>query len=111
MKILTHYLKQCGRCYYCQVVLWNAEKQTLIPCNIDHKKPKSKGGKNTDDNICLSCIPCNSLKGTMSEEEFRPVLELCLEKGFTMQDFKEYTRYLELKKKFEDDGDYRIDNP
>lgn len=38
---------------------------------IDHKKPLSRGGRNTADNKALACYLCNQEKGDMLEEEFK----------------------------------------
>jgi len=37
--------------------------------NIDHVKPRSKGGKNRWNNLVLSCITCNTDKDNMTPEE------------------------------------------
>jgi 5-methylcytosine-specific restriction endonuclease McrA len=36
----------------------------------DHKHPKSRGGRNTIDNLQTMCQPCNSAKGDMTHHEF-----------------------------------------
>lgn len=51
-------------CYYCQ---------SSIPINeshLEHKRPISRGGKNTKGNLVLSCAPCNLKKGSKTAEEF-----------------------------------------
>ena len=47
-------------CHYC-----GRQAQT-----IDHKIPRSKGGKTTRSNCVPSCIPCNNLKGDTDYDEF-----------------------------------------
>jgi 5-methylcytosine-specific restriction endonuclease McrA len=47
-------------CVYC------GSKENLT---IDHVIPKSKGGKNTWDNLVTSCFPCNHRKGSKSLED------------------------------------------
>jgi hypothetical protein len=41
----------------------------------DHRLPVARGGANSIDNILPSCPPCNFRKHTMTEEEFRGLLE------------------------------------
>jgi len=38
---------------------------------IDHKTPLSRGGTNDPENLQLLCRPCNSSKGTKTDEEWR----------------------------------------
>lgn len=52
------------QCHYC--TLFFPKKKITI----DHKHPKSKGGKNTVDNVVSSCFKCNNLKGNIPYEEF-----------------------------------------
>lgn len=47
-------------CHYCGV---------SIP-QVEHRTPRSRGGSNRLDNLVLACQPCNSAKGTMTDEEF-----------------------------------------
>lgn len=41
-----------------------------IPLEIDHIRPKSKGGSNRISNLTLACNSCNKKKGSKSIEEF-----------------------------------------
>ena len=43
--------------------LYAEENGRLILMTKDHKKPKSKGGKNEMDNYATCCCTCNNLKG------------------------------------------------
>jgi 5-methylcytosine-specific restriction endonuclease McrA len=66
--------------------LWKIAKKQKLKCaltgdkltknnvSLDHIKPKSKGGKNTIENIRLTTKDANWLKNTHSDEE---LLELC----------------------------------
>ncbi len=37
---------------------------------FDHRVPVCRGGSNDMDNLALSCPPCNSRKGALTDEEF-----------------------------------------
>ncbi len=56
-----------GHCAYC------GKKVSLDEITRDHVKPKSKGGRNTVENILPSCKKCNGTKGDKSLEEFRKI--------------------------------------
>jgi 5-methylcytosine-specific restriction endonuclease McrA len=47
-------------CQYC------FEKFPLKQLSIDHIQPVSKGGRNTNDNICLACTKCNRDKSNIT---------------------------------------------
>ena len=51
-------------CYYCGCEI--QDKKT-----IDHKTPVIKGGTNENDNLVLSCLHCNTQKGSKTEDEYR----------------------------------------
>ena len=53
-------------CHYCNLDM--TDKQHLR--TLDHKIPKSKGGKNNAENILIACQPCNLSKGNMDYDEF-----------------------------------------
>lgn len=57
-------LSQGNRCYY------SGEELTLENVCVDHKQPISKGGKHLMSNVALCTQRINSMKGTMSENEF-----------------------------------------
>ena len=48
------------RCQYCG----SREKLT-----VDHVMPKSRGGKDTWENLVTACTPCNNRKGSRTPEE------------------------------------------
>lgn len=50
------------KCAYC-----DAEN---IPLQVEHIKPKAKGGTNRISNLCLACEKCNLKKGTQDIEKF-----------------------------------------
>lgn len=43
--------------------------------NIDHIIPLARGGENTDKNKQVTCSICNSIKGALSNDEFRKYLK------------------------------------
>jgi hypothetical protein len=51
------------RCEYCR------SHQDLLSADleIDHIRPKAKGGKTEDNNLCAACRKCNELKKTKTE--------------------------------------------
>ena len=55
-------------CYYCGCEIKG--KKT-----IDHKIPVVKGGTNGNENLVLSCVHCNTQKGSKTEEEYREWLK------------------------------------
>lgn len=38
---------------------------------IDHKLPRSRGGKDNPSNTVPCCLRCNNLKGDLTDAEFR----------------------------------------
>ncbi|MFE2278787.1 RNA-guided endonuclease IscB [Streptomyces sp. NPDC059454] len=49
-------------CAYCD--------NTGVPLNIDHLRPRSRGGSNRLSNLVLTCVPCNRAKGSSPVEVF-----------------------------------------
>ena len=49
-------------CVYCG--------QTGVPLEIDHVKPRSRGGSDRASNLVVSCVGCNEEKGSQPVEEF-----------------------------------------
>jgi len=56
------------RCVYC-----GCNNKLLL--NLDHKIPKSNGGKGLKKNRQVTCIFCNYLKGNLSQKEFKVFLK------------------------------------
>ena len=50
-------------CQYC------GKKPTLRELNIDHVLPRSRGGRDSWENLVTSCMPCNLRKGWRTPEE------------------------------------------
>ncbi len=58
------FVDQSGLCYYCT-------KPLRKEWHLDHKTPFSRGGQNTLENVCAACPPCNRMKMSMTEDEYR----------------------------------------
>lgn len=54
-----------GHCGYCGIKLKNNKFE------IEHRQPKSRGGRDNPNNILPACRPCNIRKGPLTVEEFR----------------------------------------
>ena len=65
-KVLRNHFfkKQQGKCYYC-----GRELEKYF--HLDHKIPKSRGGKFIKENLVASCDFCNMSKGNSTIEEYR----------------------------------------
>lgn len=56
-------------CDYCRTpVAWDA--------SLDHRTPIARGGRHALANLSVCCRRCNSLKGALTEAEFRELLVL-----------------------------------
>ena len=69
--------RDAGRCQYCG----SNGTPTKSNLTLDHVHPKSRGGKDTWENLVAACVPCNNRKGnrtpaeasmTLSRRPFRP---------------------------------------
>ncbi|MFF8270641.1 RNA-guided endonuclease IscB [Streptomyces sp. NPDC016562] len=49
-------------CAYCDA--------TGVPLDIEHVRPRSRGGSDRVSNLVLACVPCNQAKGAARVEEF-----------------------------------------
>lgn len=56
-------------CCYCRTIHPHGKGLTL-----EHLTPLSRGGTDDPSNLALSCRACNSLKGILTDEEFRPIM-------------------------------------
>ncbi len=62
-QVREYLLEKWGReCTYC------GKKD--VPLQIEHIKPRSKGGSDRVSNLCLACEKCNQKKGNSPVEEF-----------------------------------------
>ncbi|MFF9808865.1 RNA-guided endonuclease IscB [Streptomyces coeruleorubidus] len=51
-----------GACAYCGV--------SGVPLNVEHVRPRSRGGSHRISNLVLACVPCNKAKGSKPVETF-----------------------------------------
>lgn len=71
-----------GRCYYCGHEVFYSilpgKRNHRFFATRDHKRPVSRGGSDSRDNIVLSCLGCNTAKANRTDIEFeydRRILE------------------------------------
>ena len=55
-------------CAYCRRPL------TYEQATVDHRIPKSRGGRDVRRNFYICCGPCNAHKKNMTEDEYRTAL-------------------------------------
>lgn len=65
-KRFSIYKRDKFKCAYCGEKITDLSKLTL-----DHIYPKSRGGRNTPDNLVTCCYVCNHRKGDRTPEEAR----------------------------------------
>ncbi len=62
-EVRAYLLEKCGRqCVYCG--------QRDVPFEIEHVRPRSRGGSDRVSNLVLSCHGCNQKKGDQTAAEF-----------------------------------------
>jgi len=62
-EVREYLLEKFGRkCCYCG--------KENVPLEVEHIIPKSRGGTDRVDNLCLACHDCNQRKGSKTAEEF-----------------------------------------
>ena len=71
--IKAHYAKTDGN--YFRLYHYDKFTNSEVVFNIDHIKPKSKGGKDSLDNLQLTCVICNSNKSNIIVEKL-PIIKL-----------------------------------
>jgi 5-methylcytosine-specific restriction endonuclease McrA len=52
-----------------------------VPLQVEHIRPRAKGGTDGVSNLCLACVPCNKAKGTQDIHDFlaeQPELLKCV---------------------------------
>jgi 5-methylcytosine-specific restriction endonuclease McrA len=58
------------RCPYCCLPL------DILSVSVDHKRPLSRGGAFTLENLMAVCLTCNRAKGDLTAEEFMSLVNL-----------------------------------
>jgi 5-methylcytosine-specific restriction endonuclease McrA len=62
-EVKEYVLEKWGRrCAYCDA--------SGVPLEIEHIVPRSRGGSSRESNLTLSCVPCNTQKGTQDIRVF-----------------------------------------
>ena len=62
-EVKEYVLEKWGRrCAYCDA--------SGVPLEIEHIVPRSRGGSSRESNLTLSCVPCNTKKGTQDIRVF-----------------------------------------
>jgi 5-methylcytosine-specific restriction endonuclease McrA len=64
---LRDLLSRSPMCSYCKMPL-------SFAVELDHRQPVSRGGHHALSNLAACCPRCNSLKGQLTEGEFRDLL-------------------------------------
>lgn len=92
------FLRQSGRCFYCNCPMWQASPEKFaqehhltlkqaraFKCTAEHLLARSEGGTNAPGNIAAACAFCNSMrhraKHPLSPKAQRAKVQLHLEKG------------------------------
>lgn len=68
-KRLAIYIRDGFSCAYCGSDLRGRGPEEL---NLDHLKPRSAGGSNSECNLVTACKSCNSSRGARSLRQFAP---------------------------------------
>lgn len=79
-------------CAYC------GEKLNPNYLSVDHIIPKSRGGRNTWENLITSCIRCNSLKNNRTPKEANLELKFQARHPSVYEDFKKFFLYSKIDK-------------
>lgn len=66
---VRHLLADNPLCDYCNAPL-------SFAASLDHRTPLARGGRHALDNLAVCCQRCNSVKGVLTEGEFRELLTL-----------------------------------
>lgn len=92
-KRLAIYLRDGLACAYCGVSVESGAQLTL-----DHLKPHSKGGENSDANLVTCCKRCNSSRGNRSVRAFSRGVAEYLDHGATAQEIERHVRTTSRRK-------------
>jgi len=67
-------MNQASICEYCHKPI------APLDYSIDHKIPLNKGGTNDISNLHLICIKCNKVKGDLTDEQFKDLMNYLADK-------------------------------
>ena len=84
-KRLAIYMRDGMACAYCGQTLEDG-----IQLSLDHLKPYSKGGSNSERNLVTCCMHCNSSRGDRDLDEFIQAVAGYINHGITADDIKKY---------------------
>jgi len=68
-KLVALFLRDGGQCHLCGFL------QPIKQLTLDHILPRSQGGRAVLDNLKLACRDCNCLRGNLSVEAGRDLIE------------------------------------
>lgn len=91
-KRLAIYLRDEFHCVYCNCNLHGADPRNIT---LDHVKPRSKGGNNSEGNLITACLSCNSARGNKSLSEWA---DSASKKAVRRQTRRSLTKYFKLAK-------------
>lgn len=88
-----------GHCFYCTRKLMPLPaKSTPLPRpsadlwpTIDHKLPRTRGGTDKRDNLVICCYACNTIKGSLTAEEFEAEVLWAIDNGVELE--KTFSNY------------------
>ena len=78
------FMRDSGRCQYCN------KKLSYNFATVDHVIPRSKGGRNTWENLVLCCEPCNVKKGNRTPADVGLNLRTMPRSPIVSQDIYKY---------------------
>ena len=71
VKQIAEIFEKDSHCEYCGFDLRTAPSEM----QLDHRRPKARGGRDCASNIAIACATCNGMKRTMTDVEFKEFLK------------------------------------
>jgi len=82
------FLRQDGRCYYCERRMWLGDKHRAarqLQCTAEHLIARQDGGRDSADNIAAACRFCNAARHRrrrqLTAAQFRDLVQRRLRQG------------------------------